>query len=227
MYDRLIVASGNRDLRRFWRDIGDILREKLAPKSDVESCRDAEDVERLLRPNRPRRDLIIVDQTLPASDDPEAKQSVLGGGFDLVKRLQGQDPAPACILVGLSDNRVARAAVEWPLCVMLTYDVPQQSDMVDDFRTLADGLARKRDRMMARQIPSPQPTSLRTKPWALLDINLDGSYLWLQIGEGRRISFSEHNPLQLYPVHARTRKSESDKAALMLKFSASVFRVLA
>jgi len=30
-----------------------------------------------------------------------------------------------------------------------------------------------------------------------------------------------------YPVHARTRKSESDKAALMLKFSASVFRVLA
>jgi len=31
----------------------------------------------------------------------------------------------------------------------------------------------------------------------------------------------------LYPVHARTRKSESDKAALMLKFSASVFRVLA
>jgi len=31
----------------------------------------------------------------------------------------------------------------------------------------------------------------------------------------------------IYPVHARTRKSESDKAALMLKFSASVFRVLA
>jgi len=32
---------------------------------------------------------------------------------------------------------------------------------------------------------------------------------------------------KIYPVHARTRKSESDKAALMLKFSASVFRVLA
>jgi len=56
-----------------------------------------------------------------------------------------------------------------------------------------------------------------------LPIFLDEEYCKKHTKFGGRIV---PGPL-LYPVHARTRKSESDKAALMLKFSASVFRVLA
>jgi hypothetical protein len=191
MYDRVIVASGNRDLRQFWKHVGESLRDALA-LTGVEACRDADHLMQVQRQTDQSRDLIIVDRSLPGSDDPDAESGPLGAGFDVVDRLQRGSPAPACILVGDADNRVAMAAINWPLCVLLGNGAPQQSDMVGDLTELATRLAEKRDRIDGRAPPRTSPSATSDRRWALVDINLGGargSYFSLRIGEGRRLTF--------------------------------------
>lgn len=192
MYDRVIVASGNRDLRQFWKHVGESLRDALALTGGVEACRDAEHLMQVRRQTDRSRDLIIVDRSLPGSDDPGAEPGPLGAGFEVVDRLQRGNPIPACILAGDADNRIAMAAINWPLCVLLGNGAPQQSDMVADLTELAAGLAKKRDRIDGQPPPQASPSGTSDRRWALVDINLGGargSYFSLRIGEGRRLTF--------------------------------------
>ncbi len=211
MYDRLIVASGNRDLRRFWKEMGPALGAILLPSAAVEACKDAEHVRQILRLTIQGRDLLIVDLALPGSDDSEPLlHGALSAGFALVHELQAKMPAPACILVGPGDNRIAAASGEWPLFGMLANNVPEQLDMVEDFKRLAAGLASKRDKLgqqaagSAHQKAPASPVTHQDKPWALLDISLhrqQGSCFTLQIGNGTRLENKEDFPFELNRDH--------------------------
>ena len=143
------------------------------------------------------KDLVIVGRDLPAdAEDPNARAGSLGAAIDLVGEIQNEQSPAACVLVGAADNDVTKVSAAWPLFSSIVQDDPKTSDMAGSLAAVATGLAARRDRVGRMKVP---PALFRAgAPWALLDVNLDGSQrsrLRLQIGTGHLLEEPMEFPL--------------------------------
>jgi hypothetical protein len=201
MFDRVIVAFGEKQTRRSWKELVEIQAETLlVPRDQIAACRDAETVRNMLIMRVDARDLIVIDALLPESEDEDGQKSA---ALNLIADLQAKRPPPACILVG-SNNSInsnfSAAAVDWPLFAVLLEVTPEQSDLSQDLEIVARALASKRDRATHEQAAAaPSSPQIPGAPWALLEVHLNGmaSNCRLETGRGSRVLEKKEYPLTL------------------------------
>lgn len=195
MFDRVIVAFGDKQQRRSWKELVEFQAETLVPRDRIATCQDAEAVRNMLMVPADSRDLIIIDALLTESEEDGAKIV----SRKLIAELQAKQPAPACVLVG-AKNSFSADAVGWPLGAVLPEVPPEQSDFAQDLENVARALASKRDRAKDdRETAAPTVPHLTGEPWALLEVHLNGKYSHcrLETGRGPRVLDKEQYPLAL------------------------------